>query len=113
MQSVALLVALALATPVDGAPALDTEPATDAPAAQAPPPSARRVWGVALLAGGSAALAASATSAALVEAVTRPDDRGAEVENPELLQSVAFGTMVVAAASVGAMLAGGALIASE
>ncbi len=109
MHSVALAVALALATPVDAAPA----PPADGAPVQPAPPSARRVWGVALLAGGSAVLAVSATSAALVEAVTRPDDPDVEVEHPEVLQSVAFGTMLVAAASAGAMLAGGALIASE
>ena len=121
MQSVALLLTFALATPIKDAPLPADESAAGtaaafadgAPVEQVKAPSARRVWGVALLAGGSAVLAASATSAALVEAITRPDDPDDELEHPEVLQGIAFGTMVVAAASAGAMLAGGALIASE
>lgn len=105
MQPVALTLLLALAAPVEAPPA--PEPPAN------PAPSAQRVWGISLLAGGSAALAVTATSAALVEALSRPDDPDAELDNPELMQGFAFGTMLLGAASVAAVLAGGALVITE
>lgn len=104
MQTAAFTLVLALAAPVEAPP-------SEQPKAQAP--SALRVWGVGLLAGGSALLAVTATGAALMEAVTRPDDSDDEVAHPEVLQLITFGSMVLGAVSIGTMVAGGALVVAE
>ena len=108
MTPVALVLALALTAPVEA-----TSPAEPEPAQASKEPSAQRVWGVGLLAGGSALLAATATGAALLEALTRPDDPNDEVEHPELLQGATFTSMILGAGSVALMLAGGALVIAE
>ncbi|MBI1947541.1 MAG: hypothetical protein HYS27_17755 [Deltaproteobacteria bacterium] len=114
MQTVALTLVLALAAPAEATPAATPEdgaPEATTPAATAP--SAQRVWGVGLLAGGCALLAVTATGAALVDAVTRPDDRDDERAYPEVLQAITFASMLLGAASLGAMVAGGALVVTE
>ncbi|OGQ11706.1 MAG: hypothetical protein A2138_15685 [Deltaproteobacteria bacterium RBG_16_71_12] len=119
MPTLALTLVVAFAAPVE-VPPNDLPPNEETQireaqeqATQEQQPSAQRVWGVGLLAGGSALLAVTATGAVLVEAVTRPDDRDDEIAHPEVLQVLNFGTMVLGAASIGAMVAGGALVVSE
>lgn len=116
MQALALTLSLALAAP-NAAPgdAADAAaaPGETATATEPKAPSALRVWGVGLLAGGSAGLAVVATSAALVEALARPDDPDREPEDPQLMQGIAFGTMLAGAASLAAVLAGGAMVVAE